>query len=377
MAGETDKTKGRVKKAVGELTNDEDLRREGNIDEACGKVKEVTGKVADSTVSKVMEPLFTRYPGNPILTGKDIPYPVNTVFNAGAVKVGDETVLLMRVEDRRGLSHLTVARSTDGLTRWRVDPHPTFPADPVGHPEELWGIEDPRICCMDGETRCIIAYTAYSEGGPLVSLATTEDFEHFQRLGPVMPPDDKDAALFPVRFGGRYAMLHRPGSTELGLGRHIWLSFSPDLKHWGDHQIVVHARHGGWWDANKIGLSPPPLRTDEGWLVLYHGVRVTVSGGIYRLGLVLLDLEDPSTVLRRGDEWVLAPEETYERQGDVADVVFPCGWTLEGDDLRLYYGAADSAIAVATAKVSELLAWLHEHSEATPMKGHERRLQCE
>ena len=377
MAGEVDKAKGRVKKAVGELTNDEDLRREGNIDEACGKVKEVTEKVADSTVSQNMEPLFTRYPGNPILTAKDIPYPANSVFNAGAAKVGDETVLLMRVEDRRGLSHLTVARSTDGLTRWRVDPHPTFPADPVGHPEEIWGIEDPRICCMDGETRHIIAYTAYSEGGPLVSLATTEDFEHFQRLGPVMPPDDKDAALFPVRFGGRYAMLHRPGSTTLGLGRHIWLSYSPDLKHWGDHQIVVHARHGGWWDANKIGLSPPPLRTDEGWLVLYHGVRVTVSGGIYRLGLVLLDLEDPSAVLRRGDEWVLAPEETYERQGDVADVVFPCGWTLEGDDLRLYYGAADSAIAVATAKVSELLAWLHEHSEATPVKGHERRLQCE
>ena len=165
MAGEADKAKGRVKKAVGELTNDEDLRREGNIDEACGKVKEVTGKVADSTVSQDMEPLFTRYPGNPILTAKDIPYPANTVFNAGAVKVGDETVLLMRVEDRRGLSHLTVARSTDGLTRWRVDPHPTFPADPVGHPEEIWGIEDPRICCMDGETRCIIAYTAYSEGG--------------------------------------------------------------------------------------------------------------------------------------------------------------------------------------------------------------------
>lgn len=328
-------------------------------------------------MSKDMEQLFTRYPGNPILMGKDIPYPANSVFNAGAFKVGDETVLLMRVEDRRGLSHLTVARSTDGLTRWRVDPHPTFPADPVGHPEEIWGVEDPRICRMDDETRYIIAYTAYSEGGPLVSLATTEDFKHFERLGPVMPPDDKDAALFPVRFGGRYAMLHRPGSTMLGLGRHIWLSYSPDLKHWGDHQIVVHARHGGWWDANKIGLSPPPLRTEEGWLVMYHGVRVTVSGGIYRLGLALLDLEDPGTVLLRGDEWVLAPEEVYERQGDVSDVVFPCGWTLEGDDLRVYYGAADSTIAVATAKVSELLAWLHEHSEATPVEGHERRLQCE
>lgn len=315
-------------------------------------------------MSQITDALFTRYPGNPVLTAENIPYPANSVFNAGAVKVGDESLLLMRVEDRRGLSHLTVARSKDGFTNWQVDSHPTLPADPVGHPEEVWGIEDPRICRMDGETRHIISYTAYSKGGPLVSLATTEDFEHFERLGPVMPPDDKDAALFPVLFGGRYAMLHRPAGTMSGLGCHIWLSYSPDLKHWGDHQIVVRARHGGWWDANKIGLSPPPLRTDEGWLVMYHGVRFTVSGGIYRLGLALLDLEDPGTVLLRGDEWVLAPEETYEREGDVQDVVFPCGWIAEGDDLRLYYGAADTTIAVATAKISELLAWLHLHSEA-------------
>jgi predicted GH43/DUF377 family glycosyl hydrolase len=311
-----------------------------------------------------MKELFTRYPGNPILTAKDMPYRANSVFNAGAVKLGDETLLLMRVEDRRGLSHLTVARSNDGLTEWRVDPQPTLPADPAGHPEEIWGIEDPRITRVEGEERYIIAYAAYSTRGPLVSLATTEDFRNFERLGPVMPPDDKDAALFPVRFGGRYAMLHRPGATSLGLGSHIWISYSPDLKHWADHQIVVRARYGGWWDANKIGLSPPPLLTDDGWLIVYHGVRVTVSGGIYRLGLALLDLEDPGTVLARGDEWVLAPEAPYERLGDVRDVVFPCGWIVEGDDVRLYYGAADSTIAVATAKVSELLAWLHKHSEA-------------
>jgi predicted GH43/DUF377 family glycosyl hydrolase len=310
-----------------------------------------------------MKELFTRYPGNPILAAKDIPYRANSVFNAGAAKVGDESLLLARVEDRRGLSHLTVARSKDGFTNWRVDTHPTFPADPTEHPEEIWGIEDPRITRMDEETRYLITYTAYSKGGPLVSLAATEDFEHFERLGPIMPPDDKDAALFPVRFGGRYAMLHRPAATVVSLGSHIWLSYSRDLRHWGDHQIVLRARHGGWWDANKIGLSPPPLRTDEGWLVMYHGVRVTVSGGIYRLGLALLDLEDPSTVLLRGDEWVLAPETTYEREGDVGDVVFPCGWIVEGDDIRLYYGAADTTIAIATARVSELLAWLHQHSE--------------
>jgi predicted GH43/DUF377 family glycosyl hydrolase len=259
-------------------------------------------------------------------------------------------------------SRINVARSKDGFTDWQIDPYPAFPADPAAHPEELWGVEDPRICPMDGEDRFIVVYTAFSQGGPLVALATTEDFKSFERLGPVMPPDDKDAALFPVQFGGRYAMLHRPAGTASCGGSHIWLSYSPDLKHWGDHQIVLRANCGGWWDANKIGLSPPPLRTDEGWLIMYHGVRMTVSGGIYRLGLALLDLDDPSKVLLRGDEWVFAPKEIYERAGDVSDVVFPCGWIAEGDELRLYYGAADTSMAVATTSVSSLLAWLHEHS---------------
>lgn len=306
--------------------------------------------------------LFTRYPGNPILTADDVPYEVNSVFNAGVVQFGTDSLLLMRIEDGRGLSHLTIARSKDGLTNWRVDPRPTLPADLVDHPEELWGIEDPRICHIDNEEYYIIAYTAYSCDGPLVSLATTKDFKYFERLGPVTPPDDKDAALFPAQFGGRYAMLHRPVTVSAG-GSHVWLSYSPDMKHWGDHRIVLRARSGSWWDANKIGLSPPPLRTPEGWLIMYHGVRSRT----YRLGLALLDLEDPSKVLLRGDEWIFAPVESYECHGDVQDVVFPCGWIAQGDDLRLYYGAADTTIAVATAKVSELLLWLHQHSSYLPL----------
>jgi predicted GH43/DUF377 family glycosyl hydrolase len=265
------------------------------------------------------------------------------------------------VEDRRGLSHLTVARSKDGRRDWRIDPAPTMPADPIGHPEELWGIEDPRITWLEDLELYVIAYTAYSGGGPLVSLATTPDFVTFTRLGPVTLPENKDAAVFPVRFDGRYAMLNRP-SPSLPMGAHIWLSFSPDLTHWGDHQIVLPCRKGGWWDANKIGLSPPPLLTDDGWLILYHGVRQTIAGGIYRLGLALLDTKDPRRVLRRADEWIFGPEEAYERQGDVADVVFPCGWVVEGDELRIYYGAADSSMALATASVSEVLDWLRRHS---------------
>ena len=306
--------------------------------------------------------IFQRYENNPIITVKDLPYPANTVFNAGATRFNGETVLLMRVEDRRGISHLTVARSRDGITQWQIDPRPTLIPDPDNYPEEIWGIEDPRITCLEEREEWAVAYTAYSRGGPLVSLACTKNFKNFERMGSVMPPEDKDAALFPVRFNDRWAMIHRPVSAFSSMGAHIWISFSPDLKHWGDHQILIPARIGGWWDANKIGLSPPPLKTDEGWLILYHGVRTTASGAIYRLGLALLDLENPSKLIVRSDQWVFGPEESYEIFGDVNKVVFPCGWTTIGDKVRLYYGGADTCIALATASLSELLAWLKEHS---------------
>lgn len=304
--------------------------------------------------------LFQRHPNNPILSARDWPYPVNSVFNAGATLVGEECVLVARVEDRTGMSHLCVARSNDGVGGWKIDRKPSLLPSPETHPEEMWGIEDPRITWLEDLGTWAIAYTAYSEAGPLVSLATTEDFVDFKRLGPVMPPEDKDAALFPTKFGDRYAMLHRPVSAFAGVDKHIWISFSPDLKHWGDHRVLIRARRGGWWDANKIGLSPPPLETPEGWLILYHGVRETPGGCIYRLGLALLDLEYPAKVIKRSDQWVFGPQESYEISGDVGNVVFPCGWILNKDELRVYYGAADSCIALASARLSDVLAFLNE-----------------
>ncbi len=303
--------------------------------------------------------LFHRHGGNPILTARDWPYPVNTVFNAGACRLGEETVLLVRVEDRRGHSHLTVARSDDGVSNWRIDPKPSFSPDPENYSEEAWGVEDARVTWVEDRLAWVIAYTAYSQSGPLVSLAETKDFVTFSRLGPAMPPEDKDAAIFSRRFGERYAMIHRPVSSG-NFGAHIWLSFSPDLKHWGDHHVLLQARRGAWWDANRIGLCCPPLETPDGWLLLYHGVRNTAGGCLYRLGLALLDLEDPRRVLRRGDEWVFAPEAPYEREGDVGGVVFPCGWILDESSgaIRLYYGGADTCLALATAQVSELLGYL-------------------
>ncbi len=303
--------------------------------------------------------LFHRRADNPILTARDWPYPAHTVFNAGGCQVGDETVLLVRVEDRRGHSHLTVARSKDGTSNWRIDSEASFAPDPANNAEEEWGIEDPRVTWIADRNRWVIAYTAYSPHGPLVSLAETKDFRAFERLGAVMPPENKDAAVFPRRFGNKYAMIHRPVASGR-CGANMWISFSPDLIYWGEHRVLLQARRGAWWDAGKIGLGPPPLETAEGWLVLYHGVRTTAGGCLYRLGLALLDLDDPCRVLRRSDEWLFAPELSYERTGDVNGVVFPCAWILDvpSGEIRLYYGGADTCLALATAELSDLLGYL-------------------
>ncbi len=312
--------------------------------------------------------LFTRSDVNPILTAADVPYAANSVFNPGAARLENETVLLLRIEDLRGISQLHVARSVDGVSDWRFDPEPLLRSDEDQHPEEIWGCEDPRLTWLPEREEWAIAYTAYSRRGPLVSLAVTKDFRTVRRLGPVMPPEDKDAALFPARFDGRWAMIHRP--SPLRGGAHMWISFSPDLRHWGDHTLLLEARDGAWWDAGKIGLGPPPLETAEGWLVMYHGVHLTSDGPIYRMGLVLLDLLDPRILLHQTDEWLFAPAAPYEITGDVGRVVFPCGWVLDApeDRLYLYYGAADTVVGLATARFSDVLARVRE----SPTPAHRR-----
>ena len=234
------------------------------------------------------EPLLHRHPSNPILTSKDWPYSINSVFNAGATLLDDgSTLLLCRVEERRGLSHLCAARSVNGVDGWQVDPVPTLMPSPEEYPEELWGIEDPRLTYVPELRQYAVVYTSYSRGGPGISLALTKDVHTFERYGAIMSPDDKDAALLPYKIGGFWALIHRPMTA---LGAHMWISYSPDLRHWGSHKVMMEARRGAWWDANKIGLCSPPIETARGWLVLYHGVRQTASGCLYRLGLALFDL---------------------------------------------------------------------------------------
>ncbi|ARU40590.1 glycosidase [Armatimonadetes bacterium Uphvl-Ar1] len=306
------------------------------------------------------EVLLHRHPNNPILTAKDWPYPIHTVFNPGATRLKDGTTLLLcRAEDRRGISHLCAARSKNGIDNWIIDSEPTFAPDPINYPEEVWGIEDPRITYMPDIQEYLVAYTAFGKSGPGVAIASTTDFIHFQRYGLVMHADDKDAAIFPRRFNGEYALIHRP-STETSA--HMWISFSPDLHNWGRTMLFLPARRGAWWDARKIGLSPPPIETEEGWLVMYHGVRRHASGSIYRLGLALFDLKHPELCLKRGNAWMFGPEEPYELVGDVGSAVFPCGYTVDDDQdgINFYYGAADSSICLATASIRQMLNWLNQ-----------------
>jgi len=299
--------------------------------------------------------LFSRHAANPILTGEDWPYPVNAVFNPAAAIVDGTTVLVARVEDRRGISHLSVARSPDGVGDWTIDPVPLLAPD--GSADEQWGFEDPRVVWVAELERWMITCTAYGPAGPAVFLAATEDFTSVERYGIIRRPEDKNAALLPDRIDGRWVLLHRP-TTQFGGGHgEIALSSSDDLISWSARETVLSPRAGAWWDSLRIGLGPPPLRTEHGWLLVYHGVKQTVSGDIYRVGLALLDLEDPTRVLRRLPSWVLAPTAPYERTGDIPNVVFPCGLVHDEatGELHLYYGAADTSICLASGRLSDVL----------------------
>jgi predicted GH43/DUF377 family glycosyl hydrolase len=300
--------------------------------------------------------LFERSPANPILTAADWPYPVNAVFNPAAALVDGETVLLARVEDLTGISHLTVARSTTGVDGWSIGAEPLL-APEQGVESELWGFEDARVVWVPELDCWVITCTAYGPAGPAVYLATTTDFRSVTRHGIIRQPEDKNAALLPERVGGDWILFHRPMTAFGGSRGEILLSRSPDLRSWSAPEQVLQPRYGAWWDSLRIGIGPPPLRTDRGWLVIYHGVKQTVAGAIYRVGLALVDLDEPTRVLGRAAEWIFGPEAPYERQGDVPNAVFPCGviHDVASGEVRLYYGAADTSICLATANLDELL----------------------
>ena len=301
---------------------------------------------------KYQTDLLVRYDGNPIIELEDVPFRCNTVFNGSPIKIKDKYYLLLRVEGRQGYSFFALARSEDGLN-FTVDPDPVMlPAS--AEPWRKWethGIEDPRITLIDG--KYYVLYTAVGDYGHCIAIAQILDMQHYERIGVISGPGNKDGVLFPKKINGLYARLDRPIGNGVGS---IWISYSPDLLNWGRNELVMEPRPG-CWDSYRIGASVPPILTEEGWLEIYHGVKMTSAGPIYRTGAAMLDLENPSVVRGRSLVPLQSPRMDYERIGDVGNVVFAGGAVLEEDgELKVYYGAADTAICVAMAQIDEIIA---------------------
>ncbi len=300
----------------------------------------------------MMEPVVKRFPGNPILTKDDVPYPVATVHNAGMVKHDGRYVMLFRAHRRNGRSIIGLAESEDGFY-FRVRPEPFMvpAAEGIFAAYEEFGVEDPRICSLEG--RYLVTYSAYSKHGVRIGLAQTEDFESVERISLITEADYRNVVIFPAKFNGRYVRLDRPHSQISPWS--IWLSYSPDLVHWGESRLVMKSAPYHW-DEMKIGPGATPFETDRGWLHIFHGVFRTMDGAVYRLGVALHDLKDPGKILGVSDEWILQPEDPWEVTGYVHNVVFCCGAIPEEDGtVKIYWGGADTVMCAGTAQISNLV----------------------
>lgn len=298
-----------------------------------------------------------RYAGNPALEPTANWWERRAVFNAGAVYHQGRVHLLYRALGDDYISRFGYATGEDGFSFDMRSPRPVMESEDSNAMERL-GCEDPRVTYIDG--RFYIAYTAASvypanqpipdgcTGAPWrvrVALVSTEDFRDFTRHGIIIPDvDSKNAALFPEKIGGRYALLHR-------VFPNLWVCRSDDLLHWENHHVIIGPR-AGYWDASKVGAGAPPMKTDIGWLEIYHGVSDT---GSYGLGILLLDLHDPSKVLYRSEQPILTPDLEFEKIGIVNNVVFTCGAVEKDGEYLVYYGGADKAIGVASIGKDEVM----------------------
>ncbi|HDP76244.1 MAG TPA: glycosidase [Bacteroidales bacterium] len=296
--------------------------------------------------------IVKRYSGNPILTPRDIPYEVATVHNAAVTQFDGEYIMLFRSHQLNGRSILGLARSADALN-FKAENHPFLVPAKKGEAAvyEEYGVEDPRITCIDNVY--YITYSAYSRHGVRIGLAKTTDWKKVERISFITQADYRNVVIFPEMFNGNYIRLDRPHSEISPWS--IWISYSPDLIHWGNSKLIMKPEKYHW-DEMKIGPGAPPINTKAGWLHIYHGVFPTMDGSVYRLGVALHDLSDPSKIIGVGDEWILQPEEPYERTGYVHNVVFTCGAIKLNDSVvRIYWGAADSVMCVGDANIDDLV----------------------
>jgi len=300
----------------------------------------------------MVKKLVARCKNNPILTKDDIPYAVQTVHNAGVTKFDGRYVMLFRSHLDTGRSIIGLAKSEDGFN-FKAAPKPFMvpSKEPVFSDYEEFGVEDPRITCL--EDAYYITYSAYSKHGIRIGLAKTTDFESVERVAFITQADYRNTVIFPEKIDGRYVRVDRPHSEISPWS--IWISFSLDLRHWGDSKLVMKPVQYHW-DEIKIGPGAPPIRTDKGWLSIYHGVFPTMDGCVYRLGAALHKLDEPEKVIGVGDRWILQPEDPWEIVGYVHNVVFTCGAVPEEDGtLKLYWGGADTVMCAGTAIIEELV----------------------
>ncbi len=298
------------------------------------------------------EPIVKRYKNNPILTSNDVPYPVYTVHNAGMAKYNDRYFMLFRSHTDNGRSILGLAESTDGYSfKVRPEPFITPAKSGIFSVYEEYGVEDPRISQVEDEY--IITYSAYSRHGVRIALAKTRDFETFERISLITQADYRNVVVFPEKLDGMYVRLDRPHSAISPWS--IWITYSPDLKFWGESKVVMKPAQYHW-DEMKIGPGATPIKTKRGWLHIYHGVFETMSGAVYRLGVALHDLDDPSKIIGVGDSWILQPEAPWEITGYVSNVVFCCGAIPEPDGtVKIYWAGADTVMCVGTAIIDDLV----------------------
>lgn len=304
-----------------------------------------------------------RHSDNPIISWNPTPRTAR-IFNSAVLPYQDGFVGVFRADHRHGRPFLHVGWSSDGLS-WEIEDEEIQWRDEDGLPYRPKYAYDPRLVALDGAY-----YVTWCTdfGGAALGLGRTTDFRSFTRMENISIPFNRNGVLFPRRVDGKFLLLSRPsdsGHTPFG---DIFLSESPDLIHWGRHRRVMTTGGTGWWQGLKIGAGPAPIETTEGWLLFYHGVSGTCNGFVYSLGAAVLDLEQPARVRFRTRGYLLTPEQPYETCGFVPNVVFPCATLHDAvtGRIAIYYGAADTNLAVAYTQIDELMAHIQATSELNP-----------
>lgn len=298
-----------------------------------------------------------RYDKNPIIPRDLIPTS-NSIFNSAVVPYKGEFRGVFRCDDKRRIQQLHVGKSKDGIN-WELSEEPIefiCEDSEIGHFEFGY---DPRVCWIEDRY-----YITWCNGyhGPTIGAAYTFDFEEFHQLENAFLPFNRNGVLFPRKIGGNFAMLSRPsdnGHTPFG---DIFYSESPDMTYWGKHRHVMGRAAG--WQSTKVGGGPIPIETTEGWLLIYHGVLCSCNGFVYSAGAALLDIDQPWKVLYRTEPYIMSPQTLYECVGDVPNVAFPCAALCDAETGRIaiYYGAADTVVALAFTQVDELIAYIKENA---------------